>query len=170
MSKKTSSKPPKSTDKAQTPKLAVPRRRTRMIALEPRMLFDGALGLDLGTKATAIMLGDSSAHVGDATVAPATPESQKDTSAAAATVPAKPAVAADTDTAQKPGGEAPSSGPAAIERKEIVFVDARVKDYQSMMAGVDPKAAVIFLDGSKDGVTQIADALTQYSDVSAIHI
>src|SRR4051812_11061902 len=122
MSKKTGPKPPKSTDKAQTPKVAVPRRRTRMIALEPRMLFDGALGLARGTKAPAIMLGDSSAHVGDATVAPATPESQKDTSAAASIAAAKPAAAADTDTLRKPGGEAASPGPTgAIERKEVVF-------------------------------------------------
>src|SRR3954465_1387757 len=120
MSKKTGPKPPKSTDKAQNLTVAVHGRRTRMIALEPRKLFDGALGLDLGTKATAIMLGDSSAQVGDATVAPATPESQKDTSAAASTAAVTPAAAPDTDTLQKPGGEAASPGPTgAIERKEV---------------------------------------------------
>ncbi|HVJ10287.1 MAG TPA: hypothetical protein VNC62_01830, partial [Burkholderiales bacterium] len=39
-------------------------RRTRMIALEPRMLFDGALGVDLGVKATAALQGDAGAAAG----------------------------------------------------------------------------------------------------------
>src|SRR5262245_34728967 len=51
------------------------RRRTRMIALEPRMLFDGALGVDLTAKATAALQGESTDHA--ETTTPATPESQR---------------------------------------------------------------------------------------------
>src|SRR5689334_3423556 len=84
------------------------RRRTRMIALEPRMLFDGALGIDLGSKATAALMGDQSVAT-DATPTPAAPEPQKDTSAqstaSTATAPAT-ATPAEKDALQKPGAEA----------------------------------------------------------------
>src|ERR1043165_1194531 len=142
------------------------RRRTRMIALEPRMLFDGALGVDLGSKATAVMMGDKSAVAADSAVAPATPEAQKDTSAQSGTT-----APAEKDALQKPGQDVldASTAPAG-QVKEVVFVDSRVQDYQSRLAGVDPKAAVIFLDPTKDGVAQIADTLAQLSDVTAVHI
>ena len=47
-------------------------RRTRMIALEPRMLFDGALGIDLGVKASAALQGETLGAT-DITAAPASP-------------------------------------------------------------------------------------------------
>src|SRR5258707_465239 len=59
MSKKTTSKTSKTSSRAGA-KPQAPRRRTRMIALEPRMLFDGALGLDLSAQATAVAMGDAS--------------------------------------------------------------------------------------------------------------
>src|ERR1700741_3031216 len=48
------------TSSAKKPKTRALRRRTRMIALEPRMLFDGALGIDLGAKGPAALFGDTS--------------------------------------------------------------------------------------------------------------
>src|SRR2546423_14280439 len=62
MSKKSGSQPPKPLQrKAATVRKssATTRRRTRMIALEPRMLFDGALGVDLAAQATAVARGDA---------------------------------------------------------------------------------------------------------------
>src|SRR3954467_6467777 len=98
MSKKTTSK----TSKPASRKAQAPRRRTRMIALEPRMLFDGALGLDLSAQATAVAMGDASVKA-DASVTPATPESQKDSSTSAAAAPVQPASStpAEKDAAQK---------------------------------------------------------------------
>ena len=99
MSKKIQQKIP-----ARKPESGAPRLRTRMIALEPRMLFDGALGLDLGTKATAVVLGDTS-HATSAppdNLAPASPEPTKDTSAATPAAPkdSTTAVVAAAQTAQ----------------------------------------------------------------------
>jgi len=56
-------------------------RRSRLIALEPRMLFDGALGIDLSAKATAALQGETPAAT-DTTTAPAALQAQ-DTSSAA---------------------------------------------------------------------------------------
>src|SRR3954468_15895413 len=152
------------------------RRRTRMIALEPRMLFDGALGVDLGVKATAVVLGDSSAPSADATVTPAATEAPKDsvtkgsTTAAPATAQAASATPAEKEALQKPGAEALDAASKPATPKELVFVDSRVKDYQGQLAGVDSNATIVFLDASKDGVAQIADTLANYSDVTAVHI
>src|SRR5262245_59466906 len=69
------SKPKTPTKRAKTTANAGLRRRSRMIALEPRMLFDGALGVDLSAKATAALQGDTTTHADTAT--PATPEAQR---------------------------------------------------------------------------------------------
>ncbi|MSS75707.1 MAG: DUF4347 domain-containing protein [Methyloglobulus sp.] len=39
-----------------------------------------------------------------------------------------------------------------------------------MLEGVDPNATVILLDSTKDGVEQMAQAVAQYDNISAIHI
>src|SRR5258706_15709879 len=152
MSKKTTSKTSKTSSRAGA-KPQAPRRRTRMIALEPRMLFDGALGLDLSAQATAVAMGDASVKT-DATIPPATPEAARSEPAAAA--PA--ALPADKDVLAKPG-DALAARTDSAERKEIVFVDTRVKGYEGMLAGVDPAAKVVFLAANRDGVSQIADTL-----------
>src|SRR6266850_1136711 len=102
MSKKTSSK---TSNRKADPKAQAPRRRTRMIALEPRMLFDGALGLDLSAQATAVAMGDASVKA-DATVTPAAHEAPKSEPAAAA-------APADKDVVAKPGEALDARAPAA---------------------------------------------------------
>ena len=48
---------------------------------------------------------------------------------------------------------------AEAPRREIVFVDNQVKDYQQLVAQVRPGTEVIVLDKTRDGLQQIADAL-----------
>ena len=66
--------------------------------------------------------------------------------------------------------------PAAVATVEtntttsLVFIDTSVADYQTLLQGIDPNATVILLDSTKDGVEQIAQAVAQYDDISAIHI
>jgi hypothetical protein len=134
---------------------AAPRRRTRMIALEPRMLFDGALGVDLGAKATAAMMGDTP-----------TPGAAEVTHAPAATeAPADKAVAK-----AKPGDEVLDAAKTPAERREIVFVDTSVQDYETLIADVNPNATVVLLDPARDGIAQILDRLSSESHLDAIHI
>src|SRR3954468_19458267 len=143
MSKKSGSQTPTKARKAAAIRKssATVRRRTRMIALEPRMLFDGALGVDLAAQATAVAEAPPAAEVR----APAATEAP-----VAEAALAKPADGATDRTAAQ-------ALATPTEPNEIVFVDARVKDYQGALQGVDPKAAIIFLDAGKDGVAQIAD-------------
>ncbi|WP_178119528.1 Ig-like domain-containing protein [Pseudomonas sp. SCB32] len=55
-------------------------------------------------------------------------------------------------------------------RKEVVFVDTRVPDYQTLLKDISPDAEVVLLSTDKDGVQQIADALAGRHDIDAIHI
>jgi hypothetical protein len=53
---------------------------------------------------------------------------------------------------------------------EIVFIDPRVEDYQSLIASVAPGASVVILDLLLDGVVQIGNFLAGRSNVSSVHI
>ncbi|MBG0841929.1 Ig-like domain-containing protein [Pseudomonas toyotomiensis] len=55
-------------------------------------------------------------------------------------------------------------------RQEVVFIDNQVKDYQQLISGLKPGSEVVVLDGSKDGLQQIADYLSGRSGIDAIHI
>ncbi|NJM27600.1 MAG: DUF4347 domain-containing protein [Pseudanabaena sp. RU_4_16] len=59
---------------------------------------------------------------------------------------------------------------ANISKKELVFIDSNVTDYQSLIAGVKPSAEVILLKGDRDGITQITDALKGRSGITSIQI
>jgi hypothetical protein len=52
----------------------------------------------------------------------------------------------------------------------VVFIDANVDDYQSLVLGAVPKAEVIVLDKNSDGVAQMTAALVGRTDISTIHI
>ena len=147
------------TTSSKKPNKGVPfKRRTRMIALEPRMLFDGALGVDLGAKGTAMLRGDTTFDAGDAAPTPAAPEPQR------------------TEGGEKPAEKAAEKPVEALEklpgaeRKELVFIDGDVEDYQQLIEGVNPNAKVVVLDSTKDGIKQILEHLAGEQGVDAIHI
>jgi hypothetical protein len=56
------------------------------------------------------------------------------------------------------------------EPKSIYFFDSRVVDSETLVALVQDEALVFILPSNQDGVVQIANAVTQYSDLDAIHI
>ncbi|MBF0194308.1 MAG: DUF4347 domain-containing protein [Magnetococcales bacterium] len=113
------------------------------IALEPRVLFDGA-GLH---SAIDINVEENSQVVA---------ETQK-------------AVITDNIIAD---ALAHSSDNLHLEQKpkQIVFIASDVTDIDTLLAGVDPAYDVILLDANRDGVSQIAETLGFYSDLDAIHI
>src|SRR6266850_3121312 len=155
MAKKTVSKP-KSKPKT---------RRTRLLALEPRMLFDGALGIDIAAQASAPAPhadahADAHADTAEAGIRGAVPQETKEA------VPA----GKQADAGLKPGAERLDARAPVGERNEIVFIDTSVQGYQSLLSDVNPNARVVLLDGSRDGVKQIADFLSHESNVDAIHI
>ena len=120
-----------------------------IMSLEPRMLFDGAVAATVADTAAA------------------QPDSHPTADAAKAPTVDHPSVSKDTH------GQAdatPAASPVAVPGQSVVFVDARVKDADSLLKGVAPGAQVVKLDASKDGLQQIADYLDQHSGVSSVQI
>ena len=57
----------------------------------------------------------------------------------------------------------------------LVFVDSAVEGYQGLLENLVRPAeaanvAVVILDGSRDGISQMSETLSQYAGVSAIHV
>lgn len=55
-------------------------------------------------------------------------------------------------------------------KKEVVFVDSSVSDYQSLIDGVGAGIEVELIDGTRDGLAQIAAWAQTHSGYDAIHI
>ncbi|WP_156490854.1 DUF4347 domain-containing protein, partial [Marinomonas atlantica] len=53
---------------------------------------------------------------------------------------------------------------------EVIVVDPSVSDYKTLIAGVNPDTPVILLPESGDGLTNLAEALAGYSNLSAVHL
>ncbi|WP_052659165.1 DUF4347 domain-containing protein [Pseudomonas sp. LFM046] len=121
-----------------------PARSALALALEARMMFDGAVA------ATAVEAADSAA-ASDVTDAQG---SQAD--------------ATQHDSATDNLAATPSG--TADNRQEVVFVDSQVKDYQQLIGGLKPGTEVVVLDANKDGLQQIADYLEGRSGIDAIHV
>jgi hypothetical protein len=58
----------------------------------------------------------------------------------------------------------------ARARKEIVFIEDNVADYQSIAANAGPGRQVVILDSGRDGLQQIADAVKGMSGIDALHV
>ncbi|MBA1380964.1 Ig-like domain-containing protein [Pseudomonas brassicacearum] len=114
-----------------------------IMSLEPRMLFDGAVA---------------------ATVADAAQPDAHPTADAAKT----PTADQPSDT-HAPQGQTDATE-AAVPGKSVVFVDSRVKDSARLLQGVAPGTEVVQLDGTKDGLQQIADYLDTHQGVSSVQI
>ncbi len=119
-----------------------------IMSLEPRMLFDGAVA---------------------ATVAEAAQPDSQPTSDASAKSAERANSATDHHTQAQASSDV-AAPPAAVPGSTVVFVDSRVKDSASLLAGVAPGAQVVELDATKDGLQQIADYLGSHQGVSSVQI
>jgi len=52
----------------------------------------------------------------------------------------------------------------------LVFIDSKVNNYQSLLAGIKPGEEVYILDDTRDGIAQISDVLAKYRQISSVHI
>ncbi len=109
-------------------------------ALEPRMLFDGAI---------AATVAETAASAEHASTADAARPSDDGSQHASDAVP--PAATGD-------------------HRQEVVFIDGKVDNKQQLIAGLKPGTEVVVLDSNQDGLQQIADYLKNRSDIDAIHL
>jgi len=117
--------------------------RRTMMALEPRIMFDGAAA---ATTADAVV--DTKPPVQDTAAIDAAKLAQ----AVADVVP--PAVQVDP----------------VPQRTEIVFIENNVADYQTLVNDAKPGEEVHVLDSSQDGLAQMAQILNGRSGIDAIHI
>ena len=62
-----------------------------------------------------------------------------------------------------------TSAPPA-DRQEVVFVDPNIDGIDVLLQGIHPAAEVVVLDPTGDGLSQIADYLSEQSDVDAVHV
>src|SRR6266581_4928996 len=167
MSKKSKSSKP-SNRKVETRKAQAPQRRTRMIALEPRMLFDGALGLDLAAGATAALLGDKSAVDASTAHAPATATPREASPAAVSA----PLVDPREVTAEKPAADTRTDAALTSKPHEILFIDGLLSSdtIAQIKASTRSDVEVIVLDPARDGVQQISEILGSHDQLDAVHI
>jgi uncharacterized protein DUF4347 len=156
------------------------KRRTNFMALEPRVMYDGAAAATAAGAADHHDA-DSGAHGSSAqAVYSATPAISE---AAPPTPPPPPAPAPVIDAgpaggADKPTDKAiylqadPGAGGNGAAPREIVIIDSAVPDIQTLINAVKPGDSVYILQGDKDGVQQIADIIAQNDlhDLASIQI
>ncbi|MBJ7553741.1 DUF4347 domain-containing protein, partial [Marinomonas spartinae] len=128
-------------------------RKPLITALEPRLLLDGA------AVATAVeVISDAQLHH-DATQTDSnhtvTADSHKDTTKSLVIAPTEVRA---VDPAQNNG------------RKEVVFIETNVADYQSLVNGTKAGVEVVLLDSTQDGLSQMTEWAKTHSDYDAIHI
>jgi hypothetical protein len=54
--------------------------------------------------------------------------------------------------------------------KDIVFIDSRVNNYQSLATEIESETEAVILDSTQDGVEQITHKLANCTDIETIHI
>ncbi|WP_181690008.1 Ig-like domain-containing protein [Stutzerimonas zhaodongensis] len=57
-----------------------------------------------------------------------------------------------------------------LTTREVVFIDSRVPQLELLLAAVRPDVELVMLDGSRDGLAQIADYLVAHPGEQAVHI
>jgi hypothetical protein len=120
---------------------------SELIALEPRMVFDGAAA------ATVAAVIDATDHgAGSAPDAGGTDTAIDAAQRLAATIE-------------------PAAPPAPPASREIVFVDSRVSDRQAFVTAAGDNRLFITINANEDGLAVISRVLSeQQGDISAVHI
>ena len=116
-----------------------------LIALEPRLVFDGA---------GVAIVADAAKQASDTTDTGQTDSTAKSAAdltmmMAAASVPPTPAA------------------PAPVE---VVFIDSRVSDIDAFKKTAGDNRLIVVVDAQDDGITKITDTLKGLHDISAVHI
>ncbi|MEG4330120.1 DUF4347 domain-containing protein, partial [Microcoleus sp. herbarium5] len=57
-----------------------------------------------------------------------------------------------------------------VSPSAIAFIDPKVENYQSLVAGVKPGTEVVVLDGNRDAIDQITQILALRTNIDRIHI
>ncbi|TAJ03712.1 putative Ig domain-containing protein [Pectobacterium versatile] len=130
-------------------------------ALEARMMFDGAV-VATATQADAAQNSSEAAQTANST-AHTTDDSQTHNNDQTQNGQGDHSITSDDTTSDiAVAGEAP--------RKEVVFIDTSLTDYQTLVNNVPSSIEVELFDGSKDGLSQLAQWAQNHNGYDAIHI
>ena len=141
---------------AAAPQAVPPRSRVRPRALEQRFMFDAA------AVSTAIdAAGEAVNH-----------DVQADSGLSSVLDKIAQSVAQPRDSERVAEPVLVRTGDQSVTggRKEVAFVDSRVADYQTLIAGIGAGIEVRLIDGSQDGLAQLAAWAASNRDYDAIHI
>jgi hypothetical protein len=152
--KRTTRKPTVSANQAGR---ALPPRRPLAMALEPRVMFDGAVAV------SAAQITATPAH--DAPAARADVAHDVARHDPAALLPHELAQRVFHDP-----GERDAAGHGAAGGRDVLFVDARVQDAGELLAHVRPGTEVVYLDQGRDGLTQMRDYLDAHPGAASVQI
>ena len=122
--------------------------RKQRIALEPRMMLDGAMVVD------AVGMVTEQANIAQV-------DAQQDASSQ---------LEPHVDPAMEPQAAPFSSAPAAPGQTAWVFIDGSLPGLSDLLAQVPADATVVLLDPARDGLAQVNEALAGQHDVRAIHL
>ncbi|WP_183033504.1 DUF4347 domain-containing protein, partial [Cupriavidus sp. UME77] len=151
---------------ARPAKRSSPLSSSLIMALEPRIMFDGAA---VATAAAAAHpAADSHGAPADSHAADSHP-TDSHAAPAAAPATAQPADAAGHAPAPAEAG-APSSPAPAPSGHNVLFVDSRVEDSASLLAGVAPGTEIVYLNRNADGLAQMADYLSAHPGARSVQI
>lgn len=135
-----------------------------MLSLEPRIMLDAA-AVATGAEVMADNADAEAAALDAASPAVQMPQDQK------------PDDAHDDSNLEQPYAVDSKS---EDDRIELVFVDKSIGDYQSLIEGIEKDEAdssnngrlieVIEIEADADGILQITSALSNYNNISAVHI
>ena len=147
-------------------------RKTRYMALEQRIVFDGALAADIVDKNAATDAAQTSTAAPESTL-PAVDWSQTKVPAGsadtkAATTPAERTAAEKIAEADRSAFAADSDRP--FNAREIVFIDSSLWGAEQLADAARPGIEVVMLDPARDGINQIGEALAGRTGIEAIHI
>ncbi|MCL6332494.1 tandem-95 repeat protein [Pectobacterium carotovorum subsp. carotovorum] len=130
-------------------------------ALEARMMFDGAV-VATATQADAAQNSSEAAQAANST-AHTTDDSQTHNNDQTQNGQGDHSITPDDATSDiAVASEAP--------RKEVVFIDTSLTDYQTLVNNVPSSIEVELFDGSKDGLSQLAQWAQNHNGYDAIHI
>ncbi len=147
---------------ASTPR-GLQRRKPAPLALEARIMFDGAAVATAAEAVKPVAAEAPVAHVAELGSVVAASQADSRSTAPADTAKAAP------EAAKPVAAERATDGLVSTATK-VLFVDSRVPDYQQIVAAAAADVKVVILDAEHDGVQQIADALEGMHDVASISI
>lgn len=141
--------------------------RRTMMALEPRIMFDGAAvetAVDTVTDPGSLVQDNAIVDQDAAKLAQALADYVP---------PAAEAKTVDSDLSETKSADyqpLTTDISSTADVHQVVVVDWTVADYQTLIAGMDPSMPVIVLQPGHSGLSGLADALSAYKNLDAVHL